>query len=225
LANGFLMVQPRDFGKVTTDDFDWGEGGLRRNWYQGPGYYFERGALDYVEADIPRRDGLRLPYGAFFGVGIAGYAPGIDFHVLDLMGLADSFTAHLETTPSLGEVPRFPGHEKPLPPPWLAARLTREGSRPDPADFPDFFGAGLIPATTGREFQEQVAWARAALRCDAIERILVAADAPLTAKRFAANFVRSFTNTRTRIPADPETAYHEFCGSGTPREVRALRRS
>jgi hypothetical protein len=30
---------------------------------------------------------------------------------------------------------------------------------------------------------------------------------------------RSFSNTRVRIPADPEDAYHRYCGTGTPREV------
>jgi arabinofuranosyltransferase len=223
LANGFLMVHPRDFGKVTTDDFGWGDDGPWRRWYDGPAYYYERGLLDYPSAEIPVREDIDLPYGAFFGVGLAGYAPGVDFHVLDLMGLADNFTAHLDVSGQSDDLTRYPGHEKPLPSPWIAARLTPEGSRPDSADFPDFYGAGLIPATTGREFREQVAWARAALECDGIQRIFLASEAPLTPRRFAANLLRSVTTTLTRVPPDPKTAYREYCGPGTPREVRAVR--
>jgi hypothetical protein len=82
-------------------------------------------------------------------------------------------------------------------------------------------GNGLIPATTGLQFQEQVAWARAALRCSGIQHILVAADSPMTPKRFVSNFIRSFTISRTRIPPDPEIAYDKFCGPGVPPQVRA----
>lgn len=141
--------------------------------------------------------------------------------MLDLEGLADAFTAHLESTPSRAAIPRFPGHEKPLPAPWIAARPTPAGSRPPAADFP-VLGNGLIPATTGPAFEEQVAWARAALQCSEIKRILGSADAPMSPGRFVSNFLHSFSNTRVRIPADPETAYHKFCGSGTPPEVRDL---
>lgn len=221
-ANGFVMVSKQNLGTVTTDDYGWGIGGKWNRWYRGPGYYYEAELLRYPRADIPLRRGVPLPYGAFFGIGVAGYAPGVDFHVLDLMGLADSFAAHLESTPSSTKLGRFPGHEKPLPAPWVAARLTPEGSRPNPAAFPNFADP-LIPVTTGREFQEQVAWARAALHCDGIERLFEAADGPLTAKRFVTNFLRSFTDTGTRIPPDPEAAYHKFCGAGIPPDVRKVR--
>jgi hypothetical protein len=81
----------------------------------------------------------------------------------------------------------------------------------------------MIAPTTGEEFQEQVAWARAALQCDKIRELMRAADARLTVSRFADNFLHSLTNTRTRIQADPEEAYHRHCGSGTPPEVIAAR--
>ena len=144
---------------------------------------------------------------------------GTNFHVLDLMGLADPLAAHLETAHD--GVPRFAGHEKPLPAPWVAALVTRPGSRPDVRDFPDI-KKPLTPATTGLAFQRQVAWARAALRCGGLARVLAAADAPLTPRRFLSNALHSFANTRTRVPPNPEAAYHRFCGEGTPPEVRAL---
>lgn len=221
-ARGFLA--PREFGNVTTDDHGWGDSGPRLAWYTGPAYYYEAGIYRYPQADLEIRPGLELPFGSFWGIGVLGYAVGPDFHVLDQLGLADSFTAHLGREPSLDPVlPRFPGHEKPLPSPWLAARVTPAGSVPDPAHFPPFFGNPLIPATTGREFQEQVAWARAALECPEIVDVIDAVSAPLTAGRFVDNLLHSVGNTRVRIPADPEEAYHRFCGPGTPVEVRAVR--
>jgi hypothetical protein len=51
---------------------------------------------------------------------------------------------------------------------------------------------------------------------------MVAAERSLTAGRFLDSFLSSLSNTRLRIPADPEHAYHRFCGPGTPREVREV---
>ena len=65
--------------------------------------------------------------------------------------------------------------------------------------------------------------ARAALECGGIEEIIDAQNANMSAGRFVHNFLHSFSNTRTRIPPDPEEAYHEFCGPGTPAEVRTIR--
>ena len=223
IANG--IVVPRTSGNVTVDDMEWGDGQPLNRWYSGPAYYFADPAyvVRYQRPDIPLALDVHLPVGAFWGVGIRSYALGTDFDVIDLLGLADTFTAHMEKqTPPPGTA-RFTGHEKPLPSPWLAARLTRAGSRPDAADFPNFT-VPLIPATTGRAFDEQVAWARAALKCPGIARIVRAADAPLTPRRFASNFFHSFSNTVTRIPPDPEKAYRKFCGDGIPPEVAGLER-
>jgi hypothetical protein len=126
----------------------------------------------YRRGDVKLADDVRVPVGAFFGVGIAGYAVGTDFRVLDLLGLADPFTAHLETTGYWNTLRRGPGHEKPLPSPWIAARLTAPGTTPNRRHFPDFGSNPLIPVTAGREFQEQVAWARAALQCDEIDDLM-----------------------------------------------------
>jgi arabinofuranosyltransferase len=222
LAGGFLA--PREFGSVTTDDHGWGESDRWLAWYAGPAYYYEEGIYNYSRADMAVRSDVALPFGAFWGVGISAYAVGPDFHVLDQLGLADSFTAHLRREPSFHPVlPRFPGHEKPLPGPWLAARVTPAGSAPDPANFPPFYSNPLIPATTGAEFQEQVAWARAALECDEIGALLDSAEEPLSARRFVTNLWRSVEQTRMRVPADPQEAYRRYCGAGTPSEVRAVR--
>src|SRR5262249_15993097 len=144
-----------------------------------PGYYEQANPLFKARRDIPLRDGVHTPLGAFFAVGVGSYGPGIDFDVLDLLGLADPLAAHMQRVPPPPGLHRYTGHEKPLPSPWIAARLTSSNSRPNPTDFPNF-GVPLIPVTTGVEWQEQVAWARAALRCPHIARIMAAADAPLT---------------------------------------------
>jgi hypothetical protein len=215
LANGFLA--PQEFGVVTRDDHGWGDTGAALGWYTGPAYYLEAGPGLYRQADVALRDDLQPPFGAFWGVGISAYSAGPDFHVFDQLGLAETFTAHLEGRPSLNPgLPRFPGHEKPIPTPWLAALVTPPGAAIDPADFPPFPGNPLIPPVAGDEFHEQVAWARAALECDEIAELLESARAPLTFGRFAENLVTAPARTRLRIPPEPEAAYRRFCGSGTP---------
>ena len=109
------------------------------------------------------------------------------------------------------------------PPPWVAARVTPAGSAPDAANFPPFDEAAANASSTDAEFREQVAWARAALECDDIVELLESAEEPMSARRFVANLLRSIEHTRLRISTDPEEAYHQFCGPGTPPEVRAVR--
>ncbi len=220
VAHGFVVALPSSYHLVTTDQWGWGKGGKSRAWYRGPGFYIATGPAEYVREDIRLAPNLPRSYGAFYGIGASGYGTGINFYVLDQLGLADWFTAHL--APSPAEDHAFAGHQKPLPPPWLAARVTAPGSQPSASDFHSYFNP-MIPTTTGVQFQEQVAWARAALECPAIKRLTEAADAPMSVGRFVSNFVHSFGNTVVRIPPDPETAYHKFCGPGTPPEVSALR--
>jgi arabinofuranosyltransferase len=221
LANGFAL--PKSAGKVTTDDFGWGRDGPRKAWYEGPAFYIQPRMLQFQRADVEVRRDLELPVGAFGGVGIASYAIGPELHVLDVLGLADTLTAHLDNTPDTQpHYPPLAGHEKRLPTAWVAALVTPTGSRPEAEHFPLPVGPLLAP-TAGPAFQEQVAWARAALQCDEVVELRNAASAPLTAGRFASNVLRSFENTQLRIPADPEEAYHRFCGPGVPAEVLAMR--
>jgi len=70
----------------------------------------------------------------------------------------------------------------------------------------------MIPTAAGPALDEQIDWARAAWECPAIRRLRASSTAPLTPGRFVRNIVDSFTNTRLRIPPDPETAYRKFCG-------------
>jgi arabinofuranosyltransferase len=222
LANGFVLPEVR--GSVTTEDFTRGAAGGPLAWYTGPDVYVEERLLVFRRSEIEVREDLDLPLGMFGGVGLVSYVLGPDFYTLDSLGLAHTLAAHLELQPpvELSLIPPLPGHEKPLPTPWVAALVAAPGSNPDSSQFPSM-GARLLGPLSGDEFQEKVAWARAALRCHEIDRILDAASAPLTAKRFVYNLVHSVDNTRLRIPADPEEAYHRFCGPGVPDEVQQLR--
>jgi arabinofuranosyltransferase len=214
---------PRGNGPVTVDDFGWGADGPYRRWYTGRAFYIQARAFDpnYRRLNVPLKEDVSVPAVALLGIGVAGYALGPDFEVVDLLGLADPFASHLVSTPSLTLVPRLPGHEKPMPSVWFAARITRDGAEFGADDFPTV-GSPLIPVTAGDEFQEQVAWARAALRCPKIRGLLAATERPLTAGRFLDNFLSSFSHTALRIPAEPEDAYRRFCGTNTPREVREV---
>ena len=159
-------------------------------------------------------------------MGSLGYALDPDVRILDTLGLADAFTSHLAPTsaPVKGRTRHWlAGHEKPLPTPWLAARVLREGEPFDAGDLPPPHPSGqLIPATEGEELAEQIAWARAALACPAIQRIQEATSEPLTPGRFLSNLVHAADNTRMRIPADPREAYRRYCGDDTPPEVLAV---
>jgi arabinofuranosyltransferase len=222
LANGFVLPEPQ--GEVTVDDLGWGQEGPSRAWYAGPDVYFQGPRREHLRSEIEVREDLDLPIGVFAAVGLSSYAMGPDFYTLDGLGLAHTLAAHLElqAPAEASLIPPLPGHEKPLPAPWMAALLTSPGSEPDPTQFPEM-ATRLLGPLSGDEFQEKVAWARAALQRHEIDRILDAASAPLTAKRFVYNLVHSVDNTRLRIPADPEEAYHRFCGPGVPDEVRQLR--
>ena len=219
LAGGFAL--PRIMGEVTTDDFGWTADSAFRRMFAG-GYTFQTGVGRYASADIDLASGTPTPAAVLGGIGIVSYAMGPELHVLDYFGLADLYAGHLEKEERQSFIiARLPGHEKVLPAPWIAARLTPAGSQPDPTDFPKQRNP-LVPPTEGAAFIEQVAWARAALMCPGISDVARAATHPMSPGFFLENLIRSPANTRMRFPADPEEAYHRFCGPGTPREVSAL---
>ena len=217
-------VVPGGYGSVTVDDFGWGEGGPRSSWYEGPAFYVQQGAfgLGIERVELPLKGSVTLPTGALSGIGLASYSMGTDFRVIDRFGLADPLTAHFRLRESDPPYNSRPGHQKPLPTVWLLARVTPPDSDPDPALIAPP-GPQLIPTTSGAEFREQLAWARAALRCPGIRDMLNAAYDGLSVGRAWHNVLHSFESTRLRIPPDPESAYREFCGSGTPPEVTPSR--
>jgi molybdopterin-guanine dinucleotide biosynthesis protein A len=66
----------------------------------------------------------------------------------------------------------------------------------------------------------QVAWARATLECPAVQAFVASYDAPLTVSRIVSNLIHAASNSQLRIDPDPERAYHQMCGPGTPTGVR-----
>jgi arabinofuranosyltransferase len=186
--------------------------------------FFSREAVYFHGKRLPARPaaGVRTPAIASYGIGISSYAIGPRLYTLDLLGLADPLTARLEL-----ERRGLPGHEKPLPAPWVVARLLEPGAAVGPEHFPTpFTMPRLIPAARSpAELTEQAAWARAALECPRLRELRASYEAPLTIGRFVSNLVDSIPNARLRIPPDPEDAYRRFCGPGVPPEVRAVRRA
>jgi hypothetical protein len=67
----------------------------------------------------------------------------------------------------------------------------------------------------------QTSWARAALECPTIHALEFGPDQALTVSSFFGDIIHSVSQTTLRIPPNPETAYHRFCGPGTPAGVRA----
>jgi arabinofuranosyltransferase len=188
---------------VTLDDFD---------FYLSSIPSFDEGVY-YRDEKLPAEpvDGRRVEV-ATYGVGIVGYAVGPDTYVLDLLGLGDPFTSHLDL-----ERRGLIGHEKPLPPPWIAARLTNPGASLTAEDFPFPFAFGTGPIDDPRDsFEHRERVARAALKCPGLRDFLESYDAPLTPGRFIGNLIDAVPNTRFRIPPEPADAYEKFCDRVPP---------
>jgi arabinofuranosyltransferase len=220
IEDGFIATPPS--GEVTADDIE--SIGLNRmqTLLDEQGSAFEAGIGRFEALPFPLDPDVRVPIAVLRGVGLTAFVAGTDTHVLDAYGLADTITAHLERPHPGGRLFPAAGHEKPLPDPWIVARLIEPGAELAGNPLPDF-GPGLIPRTDGAEFVEQVAWARAALACPDIAALVDAASADLTAGQLLDNLLGSFGNARLRIPPDPEAAYRRFCGDDIPPEVAELR--
>jgi arabinofuranosyltransferase len=210
----FFVRSPRDAphpflaprNAVTLSNYKYAIGGKGLPWFKGHGVYFLRTRLPAKPAS--GRDASV----AVFGVGAVGYALGPNVYVLDLLGLGDALTAHLQLT-RRGLV----GHEKPLPAPWIDARLTPPGSALPSADF--VYRAINIPSlgNVGSEpFDARVADARAALNCGTILELHHAVSDPLDPGQFVSNLTHAFSLWRLRIPPEPRDAVARFCPSGTP---------
>jgi arabinofuranosyltransferase len=186
---------------VTVEDFNWGRKGLAR-FYTGHGVYYN---ADQIRArPAPGRDGAVVSY----GIGISSYALGNDVYVLDALGLADPFTAHLEL-----RVRGYPGHEKPLPPPWVVARLTAPSSTVDEQVFRGGLGWGINPIDDPRgvPFDRRVTDARAVLECPAVVDLQRSYTGRLTPGRFIDNIVHALRRSRLRIPPEPAVARARLC--------------
>ena len=112
-----------------------------------------------------------------------------------------------------------------MPTPWVVALLTAPGSSAAQVSAVQALRPSqytpLIPEVTGKTLDIQTAWARAALQCPVIHDIAFGADRPLTFGVLFGDITHAVARSTVRIPADPQTAYHRFCGPGTPTSVVA----
>ncbi len=209
-------------GTVAPGPNDWGSARAQSTWLTSTGTYLQE---DPTKA--PARlatgaaPGLATPTVATYWVGQGPYELGTSVRFLDLLGLADPLDAHLR----LNERGVFPGHEKPLPTPWIAALMTAPGSSPAQigslqARRPSQY-TPLVPEVSGPALVVETAWARAALGCPTIHALEFGPDRPLTLGSFLSTMVHAPAQTTLRVPPDPAAAYHRFCGPGTPASVRA----
>jgi arabinofuranosyltransferase len=189
---------------VTINDFAWGRGQAGTAFFTGEGFFhssqrFNARPARGHEASV-----------AAFGIGLPAYGLGTDVYIIDLLGLADPFTARLE----LRRRGLFPGHEKPLPSAWIVARFTE----PQPELTEDRFFRGSLGVgqldDRGRQgsFRERVAVARDVLRCGEVRDLERSYRRKLTPAGFLRNLVEAIPRYRLRIPVEPADARAEFCG-------------
>lgn len=186
---------------VLVGDYSWGAKNPRR---QAP--YDHDGLWYHGDPVSPEAIGHDVVYGAF-GIGVSGYALQ-DLYVLDLLGLADPFTAHLEI-----DRRALPGHEKPLPLPWVVARFVPEDQPVRERQFPTFPVIASTPLGDpgDQTFAQRVAIARSTLECDELREFMDVYTEPLTVGRFFSNVVHAVGNTTRRIPPEPRDAAAEYC--------------
>jgi arabinofuranosyltransferase len=185
---------------VTLADYGFGSGGALMKPYTTPGLYAETTRL-------PGRPLAHDPALATYGVGTIGYALGPKWYVLDMLGLGDGFDSHLKIS-RRGIV----GHEKPLPTPWVAARLLRPGSPVTAEDVPAPVALiAPIDKPDGDSFAARVSDARRALQCGPIKDFLASYQDRLDAGRFIDNIGDAFSNYGFRIPPEPRDALKKFC--------------
>lgn len=186
---------------VTVADQNWDRDGARAS-------RLREGPVTIGEApvDVTLPSGLEAPVTALYGLGVTGYAAGIDVHVIDRLGLADPLTARFEVRES-----GFIGHEKPIPSPWLAARLTRGDELSDPAAFGSTGFTRPLHESGDGELAADTAAARQALDCPDLRRLRQATTGELTPARALANVWRAPGLTALRIDPDPQRAVADLC--------------
>ena len=217
-----VFVVAEGHGNIGAELSGWGTPAATKVWLSPSGTYLQMSShTTPTRLQEPPAPGLSTPTVATYWVGQGPFQLGTGVRILDLLGLGDPLDAHMKLTVR----GHFPGHEKPMPTPWIAALLTAPGSSPNQIaqlelQRPGFY-TPLIPDTAGRALAVQTSWARAALDCPTIHALEFGPDRPLTVSSFFSDMFHSVSETTVRIPPDPETAYHQFCGPGTPAQVRA----
>ena len=121
-------------------------------------------------------------------IGMISVAAGTGVYIADQCGLASPIGSRLQ----IAERSR-PGHEKFLGPAWIFA-MFGDPNAPAPV---------RVPRNQIAVSPDDIAIARKALACPAVQAMLQRARAPLTWRRIVRNIVESFTDFGTRIDPDP----------------------
>lgn len=119
----------------------------------------------------------------FTNLGMLGMNVGLDVRVIDQIGLANPLAQHTARLDH-GRI----GHDKNLFPDWVIA---------------DGPWVKVYPGIPGYLDAQWVAEAVAALHCPATEAVLSSVRSPMTAHRFASNFLNSYEFTQYRIDRVP----------------------
>ncbi|MBM3673953.1 MAG: hypothetical protein FJW88_03195 [Actinobacteria bacterium] len=182
-------------------DFGFNPGMPGRDWLNGPGVY-------YLERRLAGEPLDHDPAVAAYGLGVISYALGPDVYVLDLLGLADPVTSHLQLE-RRGTI----AHEKPLPTPWIAARLLAPDGPVVEAELgrPPVFYAQPLDDPRGQRMETRVADARSALRCARLRDFIASYTEPMSTRRVLENFGDAFRYYGFRIPPEPRTARAAMC--------------
>lgn len=176
----------------------------------------EPGRVYYMGSELPYASARgATPILIDFGVGKPAYAAGEDVYVLDVLGLANPLAAH-QALRSRG----WPGHEKLLTRPWVAATSTAPGSdvQADSFPVPDVSGFSQDGAVLvrqddprGRPFAERVGTARQVLECSRMVAFTESYSAPMSLSRFSSNLRDAFTNQGLVVPGEPADAAETLC--------------
>jgi len=184
---------------VTAEDQGYGPGNASIRAVGANGLY-----AGLTPLPLRPRPVLRTPLALMHGIGVTGYLLGSRVSVLDRLGLADALVAHFQLV-HIGLI----GHEKPIPIPWLVARVTNDRAAANLFGG-DGFALPLYRSPLGR-FDQDVAAARRALKCPALQRLQQATQGPMTVRRALSNIWHAPEFTILRIPPDPNKAVAEFC--------------
>jgi arabinofuranosyltransferase len=215
--DGIAYTLPRATGRVTLADEGGGVTKLRE-LFAGHAVFINLSGYGKQNVDRvapPYASGVPLPTVVSGAIGALGYALGPDVNILDVNGLGDPLTAHFALF-GRGE----PGHEKLLPPSWIAARVTAPDAE---LEGEVFFGERwpTTPTDESMPFPSRVKWARAALQCSAIVDLRRSTHDRLTPGLFLSNILHSSSRTSRRIPSDPHQAALRFCGRSAAPAISA----
>lgn len=186
---------------VTAAQQGWGRGSDQMAYLVGDRVFLDRDPLDVRPAE-----GVSTPLLATHGLGLPSYSVSPSTYVLDRLGLADALTSRFEVA-----TPGLIGHEKPIPGPWLNARVSDELAARE--SFLIVGGPGVVPLyeSSPSSWPDDVAIARRVLQCEPLLQLQAAITEPLSVGRVWQNLVEAPSLTALSVPPNPTEAEAKLC--------------